>query len=89
MAPWTSPSRREFLKVSGLGAAGSSCIRASPAPRRPPAGDAGAGGEPPAGWHPQGRLRRDGPHFDIHQGETMAVLCHLYNGLVTCNLATA
>jgi peptide/nickel transport system substrate-binding protein len=87
MAPWTSANRREFLKVSGLGAAGS-LLR----PRR-----AGAQATAPRGMRaPEANPRRGGTlkaafgvttaHFDIHQGATTPVLCHLYNGLVTYNL---
>jgi peptide/nickel transport system substrate-binding protein len=87
MAPWTSANRREFLKVSGLGAAGS-LLR----PRR-----AGAQATVPRGMRaPEANPRRGGTlkaafgvttaHFDIHQGATTPVLCHLYNGLVTYNL---
>jgi len=88
MAPSTPPSRREFLKVSGLGAAGS-LLR----PRRAAAQSAASRGM----RAPEPNPRRGGtlkaafgvttPHFDIQQGATTPVLCHLYNGLVTYNLA--
>jgi peptide/nickel transport system substrate-binding protein len=87
MAAWTFPSRREFLTVSGLGAAG--LLNARRAAAQPAA--------PPRMRAPEANPKRGGtlkaafgvttPHFDVHQGATMAVMCHMYNGLVTYNLA--
>jgi peptide/nickel transport system substrate-binding protein len=87
MAACTFPSRREFLTVSGLGAAG--LLNARRAAAQPAA--------PPRMRAPEANPKRGGtlkaafgvttPHFDVHQGATMAVMCHMYNGLVTYNLA--
>ena len=83
--PLDIPQPPRVPQVSGLGAAGS-LLR----PRRAGAqatarGDAGAE-RPPAGRHLKAAFGVTVAHFDIHQGATMAVLCHLYNGLVTYNL---
>ena len=83
-------SRREFLVVSGLGAASTMLLgsRAAAAPA-PISGPRMRAPEP----NPKrgGTLRTafgvTTPHFDIHQGATTAVLCQMYNGLVTYNLA--
>jgi peptide/nickel transport system substrate-binding protein len=86
----TLTSRRRFLGLTGLAAAspvllGSRRARTQATP-----------GAPPRMRAPEPNPRRGGtlktafgvttPHFDIHQGATTAVLCHLYNGLVTYNL---
>jgi peptide/nickel transport system substrate-binding protein len=86
MGAWTSTSRRAFLKVSGLGAAGLLTARrtaAQPVATRQRAPEA----NPRRGGTLKAAFGVTTPHFDIHQGATMAVLCHLYNGLVTYNLA--
>src|SRR2546426_6087970 len=84
-------SRREFLRLTGLGTLspvllGARRAAAQVAPTSVPRMRA-----------PEANPRRGGtlriafgvttPHFDIHQGATTAVLCHLYNGLVTYNLS--
>src|SRR5687767_13697834 len=81
MAAWTSPSRRESLKASGLGAASllgprrAAAQPAAPARMRAPEANPKRGGTLRTAWGVTT------PHFDMHQGATMAVMCHMYNGL--------
>ncbi len=84
------PSRREFLAGSALGAA-STLFLGSWAAAAPPAPITG-----PKMRAPEPNPKRGGTlrtafgvttaHFDIHQGAATAVLCQMYNGLVTYNL---
>ncbi len=81
-------SRREFIKLVGVGTAGTLLL--------PPRAAAAAPVSGPRMRAPEPNPKRGGTlrnafgvttaHFDVHQGANVSVLCHMYNGLVTYNL---
>ncbi len=84
-------SRREFVKLVGVGTAGTLLLppRTAAASPTPVSGPRMRAPEP----NPKrgGTLRNafgvTTAHFDVHQGANAFVLCHMYNGLVTYNLS--
>ncbi|HET8999346.1 MAG TPA: ABC transporter substrate-binding protein [bacterium] len=83
-------SRREFLKLVGVGTAGT-LLLPPPAAAASPVPVSGPRMRAPEPNPKRGGTLRNAfgvttAHFDVHQGANAFVLCHMYNGLVTYNL---
>jgi len=96
-----SVSRRTFLKLAGVGIAGSALLAACAPTAAPSAAAPTAQAGPPASaeggmMRPGGTPKRGGTlraafgvttsNYDIHQGGSASVLTHMYNNLVRLNL---